>query len=98
MVRTALALCLVAAVARADDAVRLDLAVGETVERDVGYAMGMMCDDTSLIRAELRTTSPEANTFVVTGLKEGTTVCRVGTSPGRPTFLFEIQVQTARRP
>jgi hypothetical protein len=99
MWRIGLVLAFATAVAHADDgAVRIDLGVGETVERDVGYALGLLCDDASLIHAELRTTSPEANTFTVTGLKEGDTVCRVGTSPGRPTFLFDIHVRTSRQP
>ncbi len=99
MWRIGIVLALATTVAAAEDAVRLDIAVGETVERDVGYAIGLMCDDSSLIRADLRNTSPETNTFVVTGLREGTVACRVGTSPGRPTFLFEIHVTTpVRRP
>src|SRR5712664_4776211 len=81
----------------ADDAQRIDVAVGETVERDVGYAIGLLCDDTSLIHVDLRPKSAETNTFVVKGVKEGTTQCRVGTMLGRPTFLFEIHVGAARR-
>jgi len=95
--RIALVLAVLSSVALAEDALRLDVAVGETVERDVGYALGMMCDDTTLIHAELRNTSPETNTFGVTGIKEGAAACRVGTSPGRPTFLFEIHVVPVRR-
>ncbi|HET7505278.1 MAG TPA: hypothetical protein VFK02_29870 [Kofleriaceae bacterium] len=83
--------------ARADDAVRLDVAVGETVERDVGFAIGLQCDDLTIIRADLRTTTPESNTFVVTGVAEGITRCRAGTAPNRPTYLFEIHVVPARR-
>ena len=98
MWRIGIALALATTVAAAEDAVRLDVAVGETVERDVGYALGLMCDDNSLIRTDLRNTSPETNTFVVTGLKEGTVACRVGTSPGRPTFLFDIHVVASHLP
>ena len=97
MLRIGIVLALVSATAVAEDAARLDVAVGETVERDVGYALGLMCDDTAAIHVDLRNTSPETNTFVVTGIKEGTALCRVGTSPGRPTFLFEIHVVPVRR-
>lgn len=82
--------------ARADDAPRIDVAVGETVERDVGFAMGLLCDDLSILRAELRPSTPASNTFVVTGVQEGTTLCRVGTALGRPSFVFEIHVVAAR--
>ena len=97
MLRIALVLALASTAAMAEDAVRLDVAVGETVERDVGYALGVMCDGTEAIHIDLRNTSPEANTFVVTGIKEGAAICRVGTLPGRPTFLFEIHVVPVRR-
>jgi len=79
------------------DALRIDVAVGETAERDVGFAMGLHCDDLSIIRVELRAGTPESNTFVVTGLQEGTTLCRVGTALGRPSFVFEIHVAASRR-
>lgn len=96
MIRIAAILCLVATSALADDAMRLDVAVGETIERDVGIAMGLLCDDVAMIRVELRTGTPEANTFAVTGVKEGVTRCRVGTTPNRPVYLFEIHVVAAR--
>lgn len=88
--------------ALADDAApaapRIDVAVGQTVERDVGFAIGLLCDDLTILRAELRASTPESNRFSVTGVKEGTTMCRVGTAPSRPSFVFEIHVVAARRP
>ena len=82
--------------ARADEApqapLRIDVAVGETAAREVGFAMGLLCDDLSILRAELRAGTPASNTFVVTGVQEGTTLCRVGTALGRPSFVFEIHV------
>jgi hypothetical protein len=84
------------AVALADDAERIDLAVGETVERDVGFAIGLLCEDLSIVRADLRASTPESNTFSATGIKEGMTRCRVGTAPGRPAYVFEIHVTAAR--
>ena len=93
-----LAFCFVTAgIAVADDAERIDVAVGETVERDVGYAMGLMCDDITIVHADVRAKSPESNTFTVTGVKEGTTLCRVGTAPNRPSILFDVHV-IAQRP
>jgi hypothetical protein len=111
MIRIALILCAVAVVvtiaagrARAADAEplggaeRLDVAVGETIERDVGFAIGLVCDDLTMIHADLRASTPESNTFTVTGVAEGTTLCRVGTVPNRPTYLFEIHVVAPRHP
>jgi hypothetical protein len=91
----------VAGRALADDAapsvLRIDVAIGQTVERDVGFAIGLLCDDLSIIRADLRASTPESNRFIVTGIQEGTTTCRVGTAPSRPSFVFEIHVVAARR-
>lgn len=96
MLRVALVVCLLVGRAAADDGrLALELAVGETVQRDVGFALGLRCDDLAIARAELRASTPESNTFAVTGLKEGTTLCRVGTSLERPTYLFEIRVIAA---
>ena len=102
MSRIATIVCLVgllgllAGSALADDPQRIDVAVGQTVERDVGFAIGLLCDDLSIVRADLRASTPESNTFSVTGVKEGTTMCRAGTAPTRPTFVFEIHVVAAR--
>jgi len=101
--RGAWILCLAAGVAHADEparvdaAERLEVAVGETVERDVGIAVGLRCDDLSFTRIELRTVTPEANRFAVTGVAPGTTRCRVGTALNRPSFVFEIHVVPPRR-
>jgi hypothetical protein len=97
MDRIALILCAVAATARADDAARIDVAVGETIEREVGFAIGLQCDDLTIIRAELRAGTPESNSFSVTGVTAGTTTCRVGTAPSRPSYVFEIRVVAPRR-
>lgn len=98
MRRALLLVALAAGPARADDAVLLTVRVGETVERDVGIAMGLLCDDLAILRAELHTETPESNRFRVTGVTEGTTMCRVGTTPNRPAYLFEIHVVARRRP
>jgi len=95
MIRIALLLCFLTGGALAGDAERLDVAVGETIEQDVGFAIGLRCDDLTIILVELRADTPESNTFMVTGVAEGTTLCRVGTAPNRPTYLFEIHVVAA---
>ncbi|HEX3764118.1 MAG TPA: hypothetical protein VHW23_35740 [Kofleriaceae bacterium] len=69
---------------------RIDVAVGETVERDVGFAVGLLCDDLSIVHAELRSETPESNVLRITGVTPGDTQCRAGTVPGRPVFVFEI--------
>ena len=68
--------------------------VGQTVAREVGWAMGVRCDDPELVHAEMRNTDPDTNVFVVTGRKPGTTICRAGTYhvENRQTFLFEVTV------
>ena len=81
---------------RAPDAQRIEVAIGQTVERDVGFAMGLLCDDLTIARFELRASTPESNKFSVTGIKEGTTSCRVGTAPSRPSYVFEIRVVPRR--
>ena len=105
MIRISVIVCLLgvvvglgggSALALPDDAQRIDVAVGESVERDVGFAIGLLCDDLSIVRVDLRASTPESNTFRVTGVKEGTTMCRVGTAPGRPTYVFEIRVVASR--
>jgi hypothetical protein len=74
------------------DALPLEVAVGQTVQRQVGFALGLRCDDLSVAEVELRAGSPQSNVFVVTGVRPGATTCRVGTTPNRPTFLYQIRV------
>ncbi len=79
------------------DAAPLEVPVGDTVGRDVGFALGLVCDDASLIHAELRTAASGSNVFEVTGVKLGDTVCRAGTAPNRPSYLFHVHVIAPRR-
>jgi hypothetical protein len=74
----------------------INVEVGQTAERDVGIAIGLLCDDVSIMHAELRSETPQSNVLRVTGVQPGDTRCRAGTVPGRPMFVFEIHV-TARR-
>ena len=94
-----LALAAAAAPATADEErVPLVVEVGQTVSREVGFAMGHMCDDETILRAEMRNGTVENNLFVVTGKKPGTTLCRAGITQDRPTILFEIRVVPKRTP
>lgn len=75
---------------------KLELRVGETAVRDVGIALGYRCDEPSLLAIELRTKDAQSNLFVVTGVREGSTLCRVGTDPNRPSVVFDIRVLPRR--
>ncbi len=90
---------------RADDfdagRIPVRIRVGETREIEVGYARMHLCDDPSIVEAEMRDKSAETNVFVIKGLAPGTTDCRVGLDPedGRPSYLYSITVEkpAARR-
>jgi len=56
------------------------LKVGQTKAYSVGLAMGLVCDDGTIVRAELRGVSDKENQLVLTGLKPGQTSCRAGTA------------------
>lgn len=86
------ALCAMPGLAIAEDRVPLTVELGATASREVGYAMGYLCDDESIARGQMKNGTPENNVFVVTGVKLGTTLCRAGTMQDRPTVLFEIIV------
>ena len=71
---------------------RVDVEVGKTVEKNVGYARGgWFCDDATLVTAEL-VTRADTNYWIVKGAKAGTTTCRVGTDLHRPTVVFTVVV------
>ena len=69
----------------------VQIATGKTVSLDVGFARGFMCDDTMVVRAELRAASPTSNVLVLTGARRGKTDCRAGTL-GPPTVLVHVTV------
>src|SRR5262249_51259917 len=96
MKRIAFALVVAIAGSAEADGVKLTVAVGETVEREVGFAHGVMCDDTSIVRPDMRTKNEQTNVFVLTGLKEGRTQCRAGTDPTRPFVVFDVTVVPAK--
>ena len=74
---------------------RLDVKVGKTVEVDVGYTRGFRCDDLAAIEVVIQTRETRdatTNVFVVKGVREGSTQCRVGTDLHGPTILFDVRV------
>jgi len=77
---------------------RLTVAVAETVAVDVGTLIGFLCDDLTIVKGEMTTKSETMNSFHVTGLAPGTTLCRVGTEPQRPKRMFEIHVVPGKGP
>lgn len=99
-----LALLAFVTVAHADELgaerIPLRIAVGEVREIEVGYARMHVCDDPSIVDAEMRDKTAETNVFVIKGKKPGTTDCRVGLDPeqGRPTFLYAVTVEKAPTP
>ena len=88
---------LVALPARADDApARITVEVGKTVEREVGYAIGVICDG-DFVEAEMKSKSAETNVLVLRGLRAGKTLCRAGTDPNRVSIVFEVIVTPKRK-
>lgn len=98
MLRFALALALISSPAFADDdGIRREtIVVGQTIEREVGFAMGVACDDPAIVTVEMKTKAPDTNVLVVTGKKPGKTLCRAGTDPHRVSYVFEFVVKPTR--
>lgn len=79
---------------------RVELTVGQSHEIEVGFAMGHLCDDESIVTSEMKNKSQDTNVLALTAKKPGTTLCRAGTYQveDRPSFLFEIVVTAAPPP
>jgi hypothetical protein len=80
-----------AGVASADDndgISQLSVEVGETVSTAVGISKGLVCDDLTVISAEMHAGDAKNNLLKVTGLKPGETLCRIGNEmEGSRTFV-----------
>jgi hypothetical protein len=78
---------------------KITLAVGTTIEHDVGWVRGgWFCDDQSLVTGDLVTRKigdRETNVWIVTGVKAGATQCRVGHDRYRISLLFDVVVTAA---
>ena len=71
---------------------RVDVEVGKSVEANVGYVRGgWFCDDATLVSAEL-VTRGDNNFWIVTGVKAGTTQCRVGGQLHQNYLVFDVVV------
>ncbi len=76
----------------AGDYPRVDVAVGKTVEHNVGIRRGgWMCDDPSLLTGDI-VTRGDANFFVITGVKAGSTQCRVGLEREGGFVVFNVYI------
>ena len=85
-------LALLCATVHADPAPnRIEVEVGKTVEKPVGVLRTYFCDNPSLISAQM-VTHGDANVWVITGVKPGTTQCRVGEA-FRPSLVFDVVVK-----
>ena len=60
--------------------VKVKLQVGEQKVLNVGLALGLDCNDGTVVQAQLRNVSPDVNELVLVGLKPGKTACRAGTA------------------
>jgi hypothetical protein len=81
-----------------DSGTRVRLKVGETKVLNVGLAIGLECNDGTVVKAALRPVSPSENELVHTGLKPGKTVCRAGTADVTGGKLVYISVRPAPPP
>jgi len=72
--------------------VKVHLVVGQQKVLNVGLAMGLMCDDGTVVQAELTPVSDSQNDVVLTGLKPGKTDCRAGTANVSRSRLIHVTV------
>lgn len=68
------------------------LHVGEQKVLNVGLAMGLVCNNGTVVQAELRPLSDTENELVLVGLKPGKTACRAGTANMSRSVLVHISV------
>ena len=72
--------------------VKVHLQVGEKKVLNVGLAMGLLCDDGTVVQAELHPASHSENELVLIGLKPGKTDCRAGTANVSRSRLVHVTV------
>ncbi len=94
--RCVLAVLLLAGAAAAEGERPLSIELGKTVQVDVGYARGWMCDDPSLVEADM-TTRGDHNFWIVKAVKLGHTLCRVGTDAYAIAYVFDLKVVPAKK-
>jgi len=91
----ALVVLVVVGTAHAEDTPRVDIELGATVEKNVAYARGWMCDDPSLLTAQM-VTRDDHNAWIAKGVKIGETTCRVGLDHTRVYYVFDVHVVPKR--
>lgn len=74
---------------------KVKLHVGEQKVFNVGLAMGLVCNDGTVVQAELRPASDTENELVLLGLKPGQTACRAGTANLSRSVLVYVAVSPA---
>jgi hypothetical protein len=74
---------------------KVKLKVGQQKVLNVGLAMGLDCNDGTVVQAELRPASTTENDLVLVGLKPGKTACRAGTASMSRSVLVYISVSAA---
>jgi hypothetical protein len=74
---------------------KVKLHVGEQKVFNVGLAMGLVCNDGTVVQAELRPKSDTENELVLLGLKPGKTDCRAGSANLSRSVLVHITVTPA---
>jgi hypothetical protein len=77
---------------------KVKLQVGQEKVLNVGLAMGLVCNDGTVVQAELRTVSETENQLVLVGLKPGKTACRAGTANMSRSVLVYISVSAKPPP
>jgi hypothetical protein len=78
-----------------DSGLHVKLKVGQKKKLNVGMAKGLMCDDGTVVQAELRPISESENELVLVGLKLGKTACRAGTANVAWSKLVYVRVTAA---
>ena len=76
---------------------KVKLQVGQQKVLNVGLAMGLVCNDGTVVQADLRPISDTENELVLVGLKPGKTACRAGTANMSRSVLVYVSV-TAKSP
>jgi hypothetical protein len=74
---------------------KVTLQVGQQKVLNVGLAMGLVCDDGTVVQAELRAASDTENELVLVGLKPGKTACRAGSANMSRSVLVYVTVTKA---
>ena len=70
----------------------IHLKVGAETSQGVGIARGGFCDDAGVVALAIKNKNETENEVTFTGLKVGTTACKVGSDLAGPRFVFTLTV------